>query len=324
MATKYGTEQDETITGTSAADTIFARGGNDVLKGLAGRDRLYGQEGDDLLFGGRDDDVVNGGAGIDRASWYNDGGDAGVSVYLDSGSAMRESESDRLVAIENATGTIYDDYLRGDAGANDLRGAGGSDVLDGLAGNDRLYGESGRDTLYGGAGDDWLDGGAGTDFFRAEAGNDTIILGDDADDEVFFLYYGLDPSYETIGADTVKGFSSGLHDLDIDLLGALPEGREVVIEARDFLDSNDDGAISDGDLEVAQVGDDLVLDLDALMVRALGGGSYGKQEIRIEGAGQGFGAGQVESVLEPGVTWNIPVMTEAGIIEPPVTSDAIL
>jgi Ca2+-binding RTX toxin-like protein len=81
-----------------------------------------------------------------------------VVVDLRTGYA-RYDGGDRLVGIENATGSAYGDILRGDDGPN---------VLAGGPGDDTLQGNGGDDTLLGGAGVDIVEGGDGTDTCEGE------------------------------------------------------------------------------------------------------------------------------------------------------------
>ncbi|MCB9976924.1 MAG: hypothetical protein H6858_04915 [Rhodospirillales bacterium] len=74
-------------------------------------------------------------------------------------------------------------------GVNDTTGALYNDTIRGLGGNDTLSGFEGNDTLEGGEGDDFLDGGLkddtyvwslgdGNDYIAEEGGLDKIILND--------------------------------------------------------------------------------------------------------------------------------------------------
>jgi len=168
MATINGTVGNDTLTGTTGKDTINGLDGNDLLSGGAGDDRLYGGNGDDTLIGGAGKDRLYGDAGVDTVDYSASG--AGVTVDLGSGARGigGDAERDRYYAIENLTGSAYDDSLTGDAGAN---------VLGGGAGNDTLSGGAGNDTLIGGAGNDLLDGGTGADSIVAGAG-DTVTGGE--------------------------------------------------------------------------------------------------------------------------------------------------
>jgi Ca2+-binding RTX toxin-like protein len=155
------------LTGNAAANTLGGGQGDDKLYGLAGNDLLFGQAGNDLLEGGFGNDLLDGGAGIDLASWFNDGGSAGVSVDLRAGRMTCGSEVDLLVGIENADGTSNADTLYGDWRANSLGGAGGAD---------QLYGRGGDDILAGGLGNDRLDGGTGLDLASYAAGTGAVTV----------------------------------------------------------------------------------------------------------------------------------------------------
>ncbi|MCX7228267.1 MAG: hypothetical protein NTW15_04520, partial [Burkholderiales bacterium] len=138
------------------SDEIRAGAGDDVVKGQAGNDRLYGEAGDDQLFGGVGDDflmgaagadLLDGGTGSDTVSWS----DATGSVQVDLAASTvggAGAIGDRIVSIENAIGTGFNDVLLGTAGANRLEGA---------VGDDRIAGRGGADILIGGAGTDTLD-----------------------------------------------------------------------------------------------------------------------------------------------------------------------
>ena len=73
------------------------------------------------------------------ASFYNTGGSA-VVADLVSGTATGGDliGNDRLSSIENLQGSIYNDRLAGNGGANRLQGLGGGDVLVGRGGADRF------------------------------------------------------------------------------------------------------------------------------------------------------------------------------------------
>lgn len=80
------------------------------------------------------------------------------------------------VANEIITGSVLDNALLGDSGADRLYGYGGNDLLNSGAGNDRLYGDFGNDTLLGGEGNDRLYGGAGQDILTGGGGRDLFIF----------------------------------------------------------------------------------------------------------------------------------------------------
>ncbi|PTM97179.1 calcium-binding protein [Mycoplana dimorpha] len=153
---------DKVYLGTNGNDRMPLAGqstsGNETMKGLGGNDVLLGSAGADVL---------DGGSGTDRASY--DKSPAGVQINLKAGTASGgHAQGDKLIGIEDVTGSKYNDVLIGDDGKNVLKGGYGADKLDGGAGND---------TLHGGPGKDLLTGGAGADTFAfksaAEAGSDS-------------------------------------------------------------------------------------------------------------------------------------------------------
>lgn len=89
------------------------------------------------------------------------------------------------------TGTLYDDEIYGN---------GGADYIDASDGNDFVNGGSGDDGIAGGRGNDWLLGGEGTDTLNGEGGDDTLI--DQAGNDT---YYGGE------GNDTLQGGNGDDH-----------------------------------------------------------------------------------------------------------------
>lgn len=132
----------------------------DRLTGSAGSNTLEGRAGDDTLVGMGGADVLDGGPGSDTAGFP--GAPAGIAADLVAGTAIGHG-ADRLVGIENLTGSAHDDLLTGSAGPNRLRGLGGTDTLAGGEGADTLEGGPGPDSLVGGPGADALMGGPGVD-----------------------------------------------------------------------------------------------------------------------------------------------------------------
>lgn len=132
-----------------------SNGGNETFKGLAGND---------LLKGGAGADVIDGGSGNDTASYA--GSNAGVHVSLATWTASGgHATGDKLVSIENVTGSSYDDVLTG--------GNNGGNVLNGGAGADKLDGGAGGDVIIGGAGKDIMTGGTSSDTFVFKTATET-------------------------------------------------------------------------------------------------------------------------------------------------------
>jgi Ca2+-binding RTX toxin-like protein len=105
------------------------------LTGNSGNNTLLGGFGNDVLNGGEGDDFLDGGSGTDRASYA--GATAGVQVNLGiAGVQPTGMGDDTLVAIENVSGSSYDDTLIGDTRDNVLDGGSGLDMLIGGLGDD--------------------------------------------------------------------------------------------------------------------------------------------------------------------------------------------
>ncbi|HZO47107.1 MAG TPA: calcium-binding protein [Xanthobacteraceae bacterium] len=147
--------------------------GNDVIFGTNLRDVIHGLDGNDVLKGGGGADKLFGGDGIDTAAYGDSKEGVQVSLKLGEGSGGTAS-FDKLYDIENLSGSSYDDFLEGDAGANALYGEAGNDVLKGAGGADKLFGGAGDDTLHSDAIADLIDGGAGNgdtaDFSSSQGG----------------------------------------------------------------------------------------------------------------------------------------------------------
>ncbi len=139
--------------------------------------------------------------------------DRPVLIDLAAGRASGGGGNDRLIAIQGAQGTPYDDIILGNDNNNLLAGGYGNDRIEGRAGNDHLYGDDGDDELFGGSGDDVLYGGPGNDILWGGLGADTFI---------FWKGSG--------GGNTIIGDfsgSTGEHD-KIDLAGVLGTFEDVL------------------------------------------------------------------------------------------------
>ena len=273
MATKYGNNSANSITGTSSADLIYGRGGNDKLYGLGGNDKLYGEAGndtlygdagsdtlyggdnDDLFFGGYGNDLIYGGSGIDKLDYRGISSTGsvyyGVEAHLDLGYvATSVAGRDTVSGIENVDGSQVGDYLRGDGQANVLAGIGGSDYIDGDAGNDRLYGGDGddrlsdgdgNDKLYGNAGDDTLENGAGNDLFWGGPNQDLFYFSD-------YKYQGYSENRE--GQDFIEDFVKGQDDIAVDYYSDNGSETKAIYSFYD-LDTNYNGMLDNNDAMVS-------------------------------------------------------------------------
>ncbi len=189
-----GSRYADTLTGNAADNSLNADDGNDTLSGDAGNDwldagagsdSLLGGAGMDQLSGGAGNDTIDGGADRDRVTYFNDYGPIaptgkGVIVDLTLGTATDNwGNTDKLVGIEDVSGSRYGDVLTGDANDNNFYGDDGNDTLAGGAGNDWLDAGAGNDSLLGGIGTDQLSGGAGNDTIDGGDGRDNVIYDND-------------------------------------------------------------------------------------------------------------------------------------------------
>jgi Ca2+-binding RTX toxin-like protein len=171
----------DALSGLAGIDTLEGGGSNDQLFGDAGDDTLLGQAGDDSHAGGPGNDLLIGGPGTDTALFFDATGPVQVNLGLVGAQLVGGGLGfDDLREIEDLSGGVFADVLRGNAGPNNLQGREGNDSLFGSGGDDVLFGNDGRDQLFGDAGNDFLvggrsgdslAGGPGSDFFAFEEPN---------------------------------------------------------------------------------------------------------------------------------------------------------
>ncbi|WP_223538926.1 retention module-containing protein [Pseudomonas sp. BF-R-12] len=229
--TLTGTAGDDVLVAGTGNNVINAGDGNDVLTAGAGNNELYGGVGNDLLYSGAGNDLLDGGTGIDTASYAH--ATAGVKVDLSLLGAQNTvgAGTDSLTAIENLTGSNFDDKLTGDNHNNIITGGLGNDVLNGGGGDDLLIGGLGNNTLTGGAGADtfqWLKGNSGhdvvTDFTPGTDKLDLsqLLQGENGtaaslDDYLHFKVTGSGDSLVT--SIDVSGMAGALPNQTIELAG---------------------------------------------------------------------------------------------------------
>jgi Ca2+-binding RTX toxin-like protein len=200
----YGSSYSDDLSGNGVANALYGLGGNDWLVGHGGGDTLDGGNGEDALFGGVGADHLDGGPGQDEASYQSSA--AGVIVKLVIGQGFGgEAEGDRLVSIENLTGSSFDDVLMGNSADNQFIGGPGADTLYGLEGADYLDGSDGPDQLFGGAGDDVFAGRDGDDLLNGGPGIDLMYGGPGADTFVWTI--AEDTGVTRSSADIVYDFN---------------------------------------------------------------------------------------------------------------------
>ena len=161
----------ENITGSSHNDVLTGDGNANVLKGSARNDILIGLAGADTLDGG-DEWLPSIGIFLSDLSGYDRGdtasyADSNAGVTVDISDANTETgghaQGDKLIDIENITGSSHNDRLIGNSDRNILRGGAGADEIRGSGGLDSILGGAGDDKLEFSSGGIW--GGAGTDEF---------------------------------------------------------------------------------------------------------------------------------------------------------------
>ncbi|MBX5166591.1 MULTISPECIES: choice-of-anchor Q domain-containing protein [unclassified Rhizobium] len=154
-------------TPTTPTKEFIGTSGNDILphtgQSNAGNETFKGLGGSDVLKGGAGADVLDGGTGNDTASYA---GSSAVNVNLATKAVSGgQAAGDKIVSIENLTGSSDNDVLTG--------GNNGGNVLNGGAGADKLDGGAGADVIIGGAGKDIMTGGTGADTFILKAPTET-------------------------------------------------------------------------------------------------------------------------------------------------------
>jgi Ca2+-binding RTX toxin-like protein len=140
-----GNTGDDILAGNNGHDSIFGDSGDDTIDGGAGADTLSGGSGDDIFISGSGRDDVNGGSGSDTIDYSNLTQSIRVDIH---GKQATGGDSDTLYSVENAIGTDFDDWFRGDKRDNTIESGAGDDYIRGLTGDDTLTGGSGEDTFF--------------------------------------------------------------------------------------------------------------------------------------------------------------------------------
>ncbi|UUY09855.1 hypothetical protein LRS11_07420 [Pseudomonas sp. J452] len=125
--------------------------GNNIENGrilASGSSNLTGNSLNNVLYAGSGNNILNGGNGADTASYLYASSAITASLASTSAQTTGGSGSDTLTAIENLTGSNYNDTLTGNTADNTLNGGLGNDILNGGAGADTMIGGDGSDTYY--------------------------------------------------------------------------------------------------------------------------------------------------------------------------------
>lgn len=136
-------------------DSIDNRQG--TIRGVVdmGRDNdtFHGGAGDEIIRQWLGDDVIDGGDGIDTVTFESTDIAAVVDLSITTGQANGWG-NDVYLNIENITGGLVADQLKGNDSANLFVGNEGDDTLAGGRGDDTLIGGNDNDVLEGGEGED--------------------------------------------------------------------------------------------------------------------------------------------------------------------------
>jgi len=124
---------------------VYGTSFSEALHGTSGDDRIESRGAADWITPGAGNDWIDGGAGHDMVSYFDI--DGPIRIDLSLGMAWGENKIDHFTSIEWATGSIYADFIVGDADANRLRGLGGTDWFIGSGGGDSFDGGVSRDMV---------------------------------------------------------------------------------------------------------------------------------------------------------------------------------
>lgn len=228
-------------------------------------ENAVGGAGDDLIIANQVANRIDGGAGNDTVSYETATSGVFANLLVPFGN-LYGAAGDRLISIENLTGSKYDDALIGDFGDNILDGGkGGLDTLIGGFGNDTVsyanadglvkinlatnvlggravgdiisgfenaIGGTFGDALTGTNGSNILDGGAGNDRIDGADGNDTLIGG--AGNDILSGGGGNDKLYDGLGQDALTGgtgrdiFYFAAIDGSLDRITDFAKGQDIV------------------------------------------------------------------------------------------------
>jgi len=257
---------DVTLTVVDANDTTIDASGITTGGFSSAGIVIEGNTGNDTLTASDYSDTINGGGGKDKIT----------------GGASLDSNNDVL------NGNDGDDTIDGLAGIDTITGGAGNDVIDGGAGNDTITGGADKDTMTGGAGSDTFIflGGASNDGagltnsstaldatneadvitdFATGSGNDSIDLSTANDtgaalgDQGVDVANGASETWSSLktAAETSFGASGAGNDVYVSY-NAMDTGNAYV-----FVDSDNDGILTDNDIVIILTGIDQANEIDA-------------------------------------------------------------
>ncbi|QEY31990.1 calcium-binding protein [Synechococcus sp. RSCCF101] len=168
---------------------LYGFGGDDILMGGGGNNQLHGGEGNDTAYyhydlagNRRAFGITVDMADTSTVSWSN--GNSGTYFNVKHGTMADRSNAqpfeDQLFDIENITGSMFDDVIRGDDNDNIFTSGEGDDILAGRGGVDTFVLSGGSNTIEDATGEDSIEILADAYSF-AEGMPDLLISNVDAD-----------------------------------------------------------------------------------------------------------------------------------------------
>jgi Ca2+-binding RTX toxin-like protein len=196
----------------ASIESVTGSSGNDSIRGTSTANQLDGSDGNDTLNGGGGADNLIGGNGIDTADYSTSTAGVTIDLLKNSNNAGGDAKGDVLIAIENVTGSNFNDTFVADGNANTLTGGKGVDTVvyldskagvtidltgvstgtgsfaagDLLIGIENATGSAFDDNITGSDSSNLILGGAGGDTITAGAGGNDTLKGD-IDNDVFQL-----------------------------------------------------------------------------------------------------------------------------------------
>ena len=254
----FGGSGADSINGDEGADEIFGEDDTDYLNDGLGNDKVYGGEGNDYLYSYAGNDILDGGIGSDYVDLYYASAACRVDLQVVAAQNTGATGIDKIINIEHASGSNFDDRLFGTALDNTLSGRIGNDVLDGRAGADYLYGNEGDDILVGGTAaqidSDYIDGGLGRDRLTGGGGIDS---------------FSFQTAAHSAGMnfDTISDFSHAQNDRI--LLYNVYSGTLTFKDGNPFDGANQVRSVDMGNFQIVHVNLDADLATNEMTIRVL-------------------------------------------------------
>ncbi|GHC43532.1 calcium-binding protein [Neogemmobacter tilapiae] len=269
----------ERVTGSAQGDTVEEGTSTDTILGGAGSDSIYINDLASM------NDHFDGGAGTDYLSCEAFGGnlliDLDAGTLTGHGAALNFEGASGGSGDDTLLGTTAGNNLSGYIGADSLVGRGGQDTLAAGSANDSVFGGAGADLAYGGTGADQINGGAGADTLYGSEGADTLSGGAGVDalwgnsGADVFVWNTAGDSGTGNNRDVVHDFAVGVDHLDLSALGDLTYIGEDAFN----------GVAGEVSWNVEEGATILRVDLN--------GNGSAEFAIRLEGLGEGLGAGDL-------------------------------